>query len=127
MTITKIITTTLNEQYDEYCYGLMETIDRVAIIQQCDNVLGIEVISMETGEVLYHESSTGKHYVAEALIVDLAKEVLDQGLTKPLTSAIIKSEREVREMNKELLGIITGLVVLFGVLIATMLWAGGVV
>lgn len=127
MTITKIITTTMNKQYDEYCYSLMETIDRVAIIQQCDNVLGIEVISMETGEVLYHEASTGKRYVAEALIVDLAKEVLDQGLTKPLTSAIIKSEREVREMNKELLGIITGLVVLFGVLIATMLWVGGVI
>ena len=77
MTITKIITTTMNEQYDEYCYGLMETIDRVEIIQQCDNVLGIEVISMETGEVLYHEASTGKHYVAEALIADLAQEVLN--------------------------------------------------
>lgn len=30
-------------------------------------------------------------------------------------------------MNKELLGIITGLVVLFGVLIAAMLWVGGVI
>ena len=100
MTITKIIITTMNEQYDEYCYGLMETIDRVAIIQQCDNVLGIEVISMETGDVFYHEASTGKRYVAEALIADLAKEVLKQGLTKPLTSAIMKSEREVRKNER---------------------------
>ena len=103
MTITKIITTTMNEQYDEYCYGLMETIDRVAIIQQCDNVLGIEVISMETGEVLYHEASTGKRYVAEALIADLAKEVLKQGLTKPLASAIIKPQKRKRGKQDEII------------------------
>ena len=42
-------------------------------------------------------------------------------------NGIIVLEREVRRMNKELLGIITGLVVLFGVLIATMLWVGGVI
>lgn len=77
MTITKIIITTMNEQYEENCYGLMETVDRVAIIQQCDNVIGIEVVSMETGEVLYHETSTGEVYVAETLVVDLAKEILD--------------------------------------------------
>lgn len=77
MTITKIITTTMNEQYEEDCYGLMETINRVETIQQCDNVIGIEVVSMETGELLYHETLTGKHYVAEALIADLAKEVLN--------------------------------------------------
>ena len=97
MTITKIIITTMNEQYDEYCYGLMETIDRVAIIQQCDNVLGIEVISMETGEVLYHEASTGKRYVAEALIADLAKEVLNQGLTNNPNHVIIKTVKEREE------------------------------
>ena len=77
MTVTKIITTTMNEQYEENCYGLMETVDRVEIIQQCDNVIGIEVVSMETGELLYHETSTGESYVAETLIVDLAKEILN--------------------------------------------------
>lgn len=77
MTITKIITITMNEQYEENCYGLMETIDRIAIIQQCDNVIGIEVVSMETGELLYHETSTGESYVAETLIVDLTKEILN--------------------------------------------------
>jgi hypothetical protein len=36
-------------------------------------------------------------------------------------------EREVRKMNKEFWGIITGLVTLFGLLIIMMLWAGGVI
>lgn len=102
MTITKIITTTMNEQYEEDCYGLMETINRVETIQQCDNVIGIEVVSMETGELLYHETLTGESYVAEALIADLAKEVLKQGLTKPLASAIIKPQKRKRGKQNEM-------------------------
>jgi len=77
MTTTKIIITTMNGQYEENCYGLMETIDRVETIQQCDNVISVEVVSMETGELLYCETLTGESYVAETLIVDLAKEVLN--------------------------------------------------
>ena len=76
MTITRIGVTTYNGTYTEDCYGLMETVDRVARIQQCDNVIGIEVVSMETGEILYYETPTGEIYVADTLVVDLVKEVL---------------------------------------------------
>ena len=76
MTITRIEVTTYNGAYTENCYGLMETVDRVARIQQADNVIGIEVVSMETGEILYSETPTGKIYVVEALVVGLAKEIL---------------------------------------------------
>lgn len=76
MTITRIEVTTYNGVYTEDCYGLVETIDRIERIQQADNVIGIEVVSMETGEILYSETRTGENYVAEALVVDLAKEIL---------------------------------------------------
>ena len=76
MTITRIEVTTYDRTYTEDCYGLMEMVDRVARIQQADNVIGIEVVSMETGEILYSETLVGKIYVAEALVLDLAKEIL---------------------------------------------------
>ena len=76
MTITRIGVTTYNGTYTEDCYGLMETVDRVARIQQCNNVIGVEVVSMETGEILYYETPTGERYVAETLVVDLVGEFL---------------------------------------------------
>ena len=91
MTITKITVITMNDIYEEMCYGLAEMTYRVGIIQACDNVLGVEVMSMETGEILYTNLPTEEIYVAETLVIDLAKEILGQGLTKPLTPAIIKT------------------------------------
>ena len=91
MTITKITVITMNDIYEEMCYGLVEMTYRVGRIQECDNVLGVEVMSMETGEILYTNLPTEEIYVAETLVIDLAKEVLGQGLTKPQTSAIIKT------------------------------------
>lgn len=76
MTITRIEVTTYNGIHTEDCYGLMETVDRVAKIQQADNVIGVEVVSLETGEILYSETLAGKIYVAETLVLDLAKEIL---------------------------------------------------
>ena len=76
MTITRIEVTTYNRTYTEDCYGLMETVDRVARIQQADTVIGIEVTSMETEEILYSETLAGEIYVAEALVLGLAKEIL---------------------------------------------------
>lgn len=76
MTITRIEVTTYNGIYTEDCYGLMETVDRVAKIQQADNVIGVEVVSLETGEILYSETLAEKIYVAETLVLDLAKEIL---------------------------------------------------
>lgn len=76
MIITRIEVTTDNGVYTEDCYGLMETIDRVERILQADNVIGIEIISMETGEILYSETLTGETYVAETLVLGLAKEIL---------------------------------------------------
>lgn len=76
MTITRIEVTTDNGVYTEDCYGLMETIDRVERILQADNVIGIEIVSMETGEIFYSETPTGEIYVAEVLVSGLAKEIL---------------------------------------------------
>ena len=77
MTITRIEVTTYDRVYTEECYGLMETINRVEEIQKCDNVIGVEVMNIKTGEVLYYKTLTGKRYVAETLVLDLVKEVLD--------------------------------------------------
>ncbi len=77
MTITRIEVTTYDGVYTEEYYSLMETINRVEEIQRCDNVIGVEVMNIKTGEVLYYETLTGEEYVAETLVLDLAKEVLD--------------------------------------------------
>lgn len=79
MTITKITATTINNSYEEICYGLVEMTERVEMIEKCDNVLGVEVMSMETGEIFYTHNfyPTEKIYVAETLVVDLATEILD--------------------------------------------------
>ena len=97
MTITKITVMTMNDIYEEMCYGLAEMTYRVGMIQECDNVLGVEAMSMETGEILYTNLPTEEIYVAETLVLDLMKEVLGQGLTKPQTYVILPIEREVRK------------------------------
>lgn len=76
MTITRITIMTMDRIYEEMCYGLAEMTERVGMIQECDNVLGVEVMSMETGEILYHNLPIGGIYVAETLAVDLVAEVL---------------------------------------------------
>ena len=76
MTITRITIMTMDRIYEEMCYGLAEMTDRVGMIQECDNVLGVEVMSMETGEILYTNHPTEGIYVAETLVLDLVKEVL---------------------------------------------------
>lgn len=78
MTITKITVMTMNDIYEEMCYGLAEMTYRVGMIEECDNVLGVEVMSMETGEILYtnHSYPIEEIYVAETLVLDLVKEVL---------------------------------------------------
>ena len=77
MTITQIKVRTERGIYAEKCYSLSETSERVFMIQECDNVIGVEVISMETGEILYHYfPDTEDMYVSETFTVDLAEEVL---------------------------------------------------
>lgn len=78
MTITKITVNTMNGNYEEMCYGLAEMTERVGLIEMCDNVLGVEVMSMETGEILYTHNfyPTEETYVAETLVLDLVAEVL---------------------------------------------------
>jgi hypothetical protein len=76
MTITNITVRTMNGICKEMCYGLAEMTDRVGMIEECDNVLGVEVMSMETGEILYTNLPTEEIYVAETLVIDLAKEIL---------------------------------------------------
>lgn len=78
MTITRITVITMNGNYEEMCYGLAEMTERVGMIEECDNVLGVEVMSMETGEILYTHTfcPIEEIYVAETLVLDLVKEFL---------------------------------------------------
>ena len=76
MTVTRITVVTYNGVYTEDCYGLAETIERIETIQRCANVIGVEVMSMETGEILYHDLPTEGVYVAPTFVVDLVEEVL---------------------------------------------------
>lgn len=78
MTITNITVRTMNGISKEMCYGLAEMTERVGLIEECDNVLGVEVMSMETGEILYTHTfcPTEEIYVAETLVVDLVEEIL---------------------------------------------------
>jgi hypothetical protein len=76
MTITTITVATMNGNYEEMCYGLAEMAERVGLIEECDNVLGVEVMSAETGEILYTNLPTEEFYVAETLELDLVEEIL---------------------------------------------------
>ena len=75
MTICKISITTLNDCYEEVIYGVGDTVERVAAIENCDNVIGIQVMSMETGEILYLKTIT-ERYVSAEFPVLLAEEIL---------------------------------------------------
>lgn len=75
MTICKIGVSTLNGCYEEVIYGVTETVERVAEIENCDNVVGIQIMSMETGEILYLQTIT-ECYVSAELPVLLAEEIL---------------------------------------------------
>lgn len=100
MTITRITVRTMNGNYEEMCYGLAEMTERVGMIEECDIVLGVEVMSMETGEILYTHTfyPTENIYVAETLVLDLVKEVLGQGLTKP-PSLCYNKENKAKEVK----------------------------
>lgn len=77
MNICRINVITVNGNvYEETRYGVTETVERVAKIQNCDNVLGIEVIDMDTGEILYTENPFIEPYVSPAFVIELVNEVL---------------------------------------------------
>lgn len=79
MTITEIMVTTENNGiYKEKHYGLMETVERLEELVECDNVVGLEVMDTHTGEILYyfHLYPTGETYVSETLAVGIVQEVL---------------------------------------------------
>lgn len=64
---------TLENQYEEKIYGVFDALNRIVEIQKCDNVIGIDLISMETGEVLYSNTTSG-NYVSTELVIQMAKE-----------------------------------------------------
>ena len=66
---------TLENQYEEKIYGVSDAINRIIEIQECDNVVGIDLISMETGEVLYSET-TSERYISTELVIQMGKEIL---------------------------------------------------
>ena len=71
----QINVTTLENEYEEKIYGVSDALSRIVEIQKCDNVIGIELISMETGEVLYSNTTSG-NYVSTELVAQMAKEFM---------------------------------------------------
>lgn len=74
MTKCIIKVTTLKAEYVEEIYGVMESADRVEEIQRCHNVIGIEMMSGETGEILYQQLPNGETYVDNKTLVNLIIE-----------------------------------------------------
>lgn len=66
--------TTVKNEYVETMYGVMETMERINELQCCHNIIGIDMISGETGEILYQQLPNGEFYVDNNALIDLISE-----------------------------------------------------
>ena len=69
-----IIITTNEKIYNEQYYGLIETLCRASDIVRCDNVIELDIVDNSTGEIIYNEKNSNRHYIAAALIEELYAE-----------------------------------------------------
>lgn len=77
MTTNYVIYIHTNErEYKEYCYSLMETIERIACIRICDNVNLIDVVDYCTGEVMITIENGEIEYVATEVPIRLYDEII---------------------------------------------------
>lgn len=65
---------TYKNEYVEEWYGMLETIDRVEELKRCHNVIGIDMMSGETGEILYQLMPSGEVYIDNNSLVELITE-----------------------------------------------------
>ena len=77
MTTNYVIYIRTNErEYKEYCYSLMETIERIDCIRICDNVNLIDVVDYCTGEVMITIENSEIEYVATEVPIRLYDEII---------------------------------------------------
>ena len=67
---------TNEKEYQENWYGLLEAIDRVDILKDCDNVNYIDIVDACTGEVMITVKSNEVKYIAIDVPVRLYNEVM---------------------------------------------------
>ena len=67
---------TNENEYKEHWYGLIEAIDRVDILKDCDNVNYIDIVDACTGEVMITVKSNEVEYIATDVPVRLYNEVM---------------------------------------------------
>ena len=61
------ISTVEDREYIEKHDDIIEALRRVARTRKCDDVLGVSIVDMETGEILYIHSVLDSVYIADAL------------------------------------------------------------
>ena len=67
---------TNENEYKEHWYGLLEAIDRVDILKNCDNVNYIDIVDACTGEVMITVKGNEVKYIATDVPVRLYNEVI---------------------------------------------------
>ena len=67
---------TNEKEYQENWYGLLEAIDRVDILKDCDNVNYIDIVDACTGEVMITVKGNEVKYIAIDVPVRLCDEVM---------------------------------------------------
>ena len=67
---------TNEKEYQENWYSLLEAIDRIAIVKNCDNVNYIDIVDACTGEVMITVKSNEVEYIATDVPVRLYNEVM---------------------------------------------------
>ena len=67
---------TNEKKYQENWYSLLEAIDRVDIVKNCDNVNYIDIVDACTGEVMITVKSNEVEYIATDVPVRLYNEVM---------------------------------------------------
>ena len=67
---------TNEKEYQENWYSLLEAIDRVDILKDCDNVNYIDIVDACTGEVMITVKSNEIEYIATDVLVRLYNEVI---------------------------------------------------
>lgn len=78
MTTNYIIYIHTNEKrYKEHYYSLMEAINRIACIKDCDNIYLIDVVDYCTGEVMITIENSEIEYVATEVPIRLYDEIIE--------------------------------------------------
>ena len=67
---------TNEKEYQENWYSLLEAIDRVDILKDCDNVNYIDIVDACTGEVMITVKGNEVKYIATDVPVRLYNEVV---------------------------------------------------